>query len=94
MARRLRANPVATVLHLGCGLDSRVFRIDPPPTVRWFDAVPFLTMRELFPELATSRVQKASYAIRRNRRFVKNLVQHLRYRFDGPGEARKTSGGL
>ncbi|GAU80692.1 tetracenomycin polyketide synthesis O-methyltransferase TcmP [Bosea sp. BIWAKO-01] len=27
----------ATVLHLGCGLDSRVFRIDPPAGVRWFD---------------------------------------------------------
>jgi O-methyltransferase involved in polyketide biosynthesis len=25
------------VLHLGCGLDSRVYRIDPPPTVSWFD---------------------------------------------------------
>jgi O-methyltransferase involved in polyketide biosynthesis len=26
-----------TVLHLGCGLDSRVFRVDPPPSVRWVD---------------------------------------------------------
>jgi O-methyltransferase involved in polyketide biosynthesis len=33
----LAANPVSTVLHLGCGLDSRVFRIDPPATVRWYD---------------------------------------------------------
>jgi O-methyltransferase involved in polyketide biosynthesis len=33
----LAANPAATVLHLGCGLDSRVFRIDPPATVRWYD---------------------------------------------------------
>jgi O-methyltransferase involved in polyketide biosynthesis len=33
----LAANPTATVLHLGCGLDSRVFRIDPPATVRWYD---------------------------------------------------------
>lgn len=33
----LRAHPAATVLHLGCGMDSRVFRLDPPPTVRWFD---------------------------------------------------------
>jgi O-methyltransferase involved in polyketide biosynthesis len=33
----LAANPNATVLHLGCGLDSRVFRIDPAETVRWFD---------------------------------------------------------
>jgi O-methyltransferase involved in polyketide biosynthesis len=25
------------VLHLGCGLDGRVFRLDPPPSVLWFD---------------------------------------------------------
>jgi O-methyltransferase involved in polyketide biosynthesis len=30
-------HPDAVVLHLGCGLDSRVYRIDPPPTVSWFD---------------------------------------------------------
>ena len=27
----------ATVVHLGCGLDSRVFRIDPGPCVEWYD---------------------------------------------------------
>ncbi|MEV0364563.1 class I SAM-dependent methyltransferase [Nocardia fusca] len=27
----------ATVLHLGCGLDSRVFRLDPGPHVEWYD---------------------------------------------------------
>lgn len=27
----------ATVLHLGCGLDSRVFRVDPPASVRWYE---------------------------------------------------------
>src|SRR3954470_14817209 len=27
----------ATVVHLGCGLDSRVFRIDPGPRVEWYD---------------------------------------------------------
>lgn len=27
----------AIVLHLGCGLDSRVFRIDPPAGVAWYD---------------------------------------------------------
>lgn|SRR5574341_47801 len=30
-------HPDATVMHLGCGLDSRVFRLDPPASVRWFD---------------------------------------------------------
>lgn len=33
----LARHPESTVLHLGCGLDSRVFRLGPPPTVRWFD---------------------------------------------------------
>jgi O-methyltransferase involved in polyketide biosynthesis len=30
-------HPDAIVLHLGCGLDTRVNRIDPPATVRWYD---------------------------------------------------------
>ncbi|MGX9789083.1 class I SAM-dependent methyltransferase [Mycobacterium sp. MMS18-G62] len=30
-------HPDAVVLHLGCGLDTRAFRIQPPPTVQWFD---------------------------------------------------------
>ncbi|HET9649372.1 MAG TPA: class I SAM-dependent methyltransferase [Microlunatus sp.] len=30
-------HPQAVVLHLGCGLDARVFRIDPPATVDWYD---------------------------------------------------------
>lgn len=33
----LAAHPNATVLHLGCGLDTRVWRVDPGPGVRWFD---------------------------------------------------------
>ena len=27
----------ATVVHLGCGLDSRVFRLDPGPGVEWYE---------------------------------------------------------
>ncbi|GAB3922906.1 class I SAM-dependent methyltransferase [Kribbella albertanoniae] len=30
-------HPDAVVLHLGCGLDARVYRVDPPPTVAWYD---------------------------------------------------------
>ncbi|TIQ38438.1 MAG: class I SAM-dependent methyltransferase [Mesorhizobium sp.] len=30
-------NSDAIVLHLGCGLDTRVFRVDPPQGVDWFD---------------------------------------------------------
>lgn len=36
-AEFLAAHPGATVLHLGCGLDTRVHRMDPPPEVAWFD---------------------------------------------------------
>lgn len=33
----IAANPTAVVLHLGCGLDGRVYRVDPPPGVSWYD---------------------------------------------------------
>jgi O-methyltransferase involved in polyketide biosynthesis len=33
----LARNPGAIVLHLGCGLDTRIFRVDPPRGVDWFD---------------------------------------------------------
>ena len=33
----LAVHPEATVIHLGCGLDSRVFRVDPGPGVQWYD---------------------------------------------------------
>lgn len=33
----LAVHPEATVLHLGCGLDARVYRVDPGPGVRWYD---------------------------------------------------------
>lgn len=33
----LASHPDATVLHLGCGLDSRAFRLGIPNGVRWFD---------------------------------------------------------
>jgi O-methyltransferase involved in polyketide biosynthesis len=41
------------VVHLGCGLDSRVFRVDPPATVQWFDVdYPEVIdlRRQLYPE--------------------------------------------
>src|SRR3954453_12073930 len=43
----------ATVLQLGCGLDSRMLRLDPPAAVRWFDLdVPQIMdrRRRLYPE--------------------------------------------
>ncbi|MFF0625160.1 class I SAM-dependent methyltransferase [Streptomyces sp. NPDC004296] len=36
-ARFLATHPEATVVHLGCGLDTRVHRLAPGPGVQWFD---------------------------------------------------------
>jgi len=33
----LAVHPIARVVHLGCGLDSRYFRLDPGPDVEWYD---------------------------------------------------------
>jgi O-methyltransferase involved in polyketide biosynthesis len=33
----LATHPDAVVLHLGCGLDARFFRLDPGPGVEWYD---------------------------------------------------------
>ena len=49
----LNDHPDAVVLHLGCGMDSRVFRIDPPASVEWYDVdYPDVIdlRRQLFPE--------------------------------------------
>jgi O-methyltransferase involved in polyketide biosynthesis len=61
----LKEQPDATVLHLGCGLDSRVFRVDPPPSVRWFDVdYPEVIdlRRRLYPERAGYRLIESSVA--------------------------------
>jgi methyltransferase (TIGR00027 family) len=53
----LADHPDATVLHVGCGMDSRVFRVDPPATVQWFDVdYPDVIdlRRQLFPERGAS----------------------------------------
>jgi methyltransferase (TIGR00027 family) len=51
----LQRCPEATVVHLGCGLDSRIFRIDPGPGVRWFelDFPDVIALRqEIYPKRA------------------------------------------
>lgn len=45
----LAVHPDAVVVHLGCGLDSRYFRIDPGPGVEWFDVD--------YPDVAALREQ-------------------------------------
>lgn len=51
--RYLTDHPDAVVLQAGCGMDSRVFRINPPASVEWFDVdYPDVIdlRRQLFPE--------------------------------------------
>ncbi len=53
----LAGHPDAAVLHVGCGMDSRVFRIDPSASVQWFDVdYPDVIdlRRQLFPERGPS----------------------------------------
>ena len=50
----LATNPESTVLNLGCGLDSRVFRVDPPASIRWYD-VDFPDVIELRKRLYPER---------------------------------------
>ncbi len=51
----LATHPLATVVHMACGLDTRVFRVDPHPAVRWFD-VDFPDTIALREKLYPSRV--------------------------------------
>jgi O-methyltransferase involved in polyketide biosynthesis len=49
----LAVHPEPVVVHLGCGLDSRVQRIDPGPSIAWFDLdqEPVIDLRRrLFPD--------------------------------------------
>ena len=51
--RFLADHPDAVVLQVGCGMDSRAFRVDPPASVQWYDVdYPDVIelRRQLFPE--------------------------------------------
>jgi O-methyltransferase involved in polyketide biosynthesis len=51
--RFLADHPDAVVLQVGCGMDSRAFRVNPPASVQWFDVdYPDVIelRRQLFPE--------------------------------------------
>ena len=59
----LAAHPEAVVLHLGCGLDARAFRLDPGPGIEWYDVdYPDVAdlRRQLYPSREHYRVVAAS----------------------------------
>jgi len=61
----LAAHPQAVVLHVGCGLDSRFFRLQPGPGVQWYDVdYPGVAAlrRRLYPAAEHCHVVAASVA--------------------------------
>jgi O-methyltransferase involved in polyketide biosynthesis len=59
----LAKNPNTNVLHLGCGLDSRVYRVNPSSDVLWFDVdyPEIIDLRKrLFPERASYQMIASS----------------------------------
>ena len=72
----LAAHPSSTVLHLGCGLDTRVYRIDPGAKVRWFDVD--------FPDVIVLR--KQLYPERNGYRMISSSVTDLAWLNEIPGD--------
>lgn len=63
VAEFIASHEECTVVHLGAGMDSRVFRLDPPASVRWFDIdFPEVTdlRRQVYPERASTTMIGAS----------------------------------
>jgi methyltransferase (TIGR00027 family) len=59
----LAVHDEAVVLHVGCGLDARVYRLDPGPGVRWYDVdyPDVIGLRErVYPPRANYRMLPAS----------------------------------
>jgi methyltransferase (TIGR00027 family) len=59
----LAVHEESVVLHVGCGLDARVFRLDPPPGVKWYDVdyPEVISLRErVYPRRLNYRMLPAS----------------------------------
>lgn len=59
----------ATVLNLGCGLDTRVSRIMPPPTVHWYDVD--------FPEVM--EIRKQFYSNQNGYEMISSSITELKW---------------
>lgn len=66
--RFVAAEPDAVVVDLGAGLDGRIFRVDPPPTVQWYD-IDFPEVialrRQVLPKYANAHAVGADLTDRR-----------------------------
>lgn len=72
----LAVHPRATVIHLGCGLDSRYFRVDPGPDVEWYDVD--------YPDVAALRSQL--YPTREHYHVIASSVTDAAYLADIPDD--------
>ncbi|MBN9633981.1 MAG: class I SAM-dependent methyltransferase [Actinobacteria bacterium] len=72
----LAVHPEAVVLHLGCGLDSRYYRLDPGPGVDWYDID--------YPEVADLR--RRLYATREHCHIVSASVTDAAWLADIPAD--------
>ncbi len=72
----LTARPGATVLYLGCGLDARVYRLDPPADTRWYDVD--------YPEVIDLR--KRLYPRRLGHTTIGSALADLAWLDDVPGD--------
>ena len=78
-AQFLAAHNRATVLHVGCGLDTRVFRLDPGSGVEWYDIdYPNVISiaKQLYPGATTTIWCPARPPIRRGWRRPRRTGQH------------------
>jgi O-methyltransferase involved in polyketide biosynthesis len=60
----IQGNPACVLLNLGCGLDTRITRINPPATVNWFDID--------FPDVI--QLRKFFYADRPGYRMIESSI--------------------
>jgi O-methyltransferase involved in polyketide biosynthesis len=74
----LADHPVATVLHLACGLDTRLHRLDPPSSVRWIDVD--------FPEVIALRKRLLSEPAAKDYRMVGASVTEDRWLEEVPAD--------
>lgn len=74
--RYLADHPNATVLHLGCGLDTRIYRVDPPASVNWLDVD--------YPDVID--VRRRLFPDRPGYRLVGTSLEDLRWLDDVPGD--------
>ena len=72
----IKTNTNAVVLYLGCGLDTRVSRINPPPSITWFDVD--------YPEVI--KLRKNFYSDRNGYQMIESSITDAAWLHTIPGD--------